>query len=104
MATLLFDGSLFSGNANVDAAHILSSGNIVLSTTGGATLGGLSFTDGDLLEYNPTTDVSTLYFSEGLFSNNADIGAVSITSMPEPATVALLGLGCVVLIGGCKCR
>lgn len=100
VATLLFDGSLFSGNANVDAAHILSSGNIVLSTTGGATLGGLSFTNGDLVEYNPRTNVSTLYFSEGLFNNNSNIGAVSIKSLPEPATVALLGLGCVVLVSG----
>ncbi|MBW8040118.1 MAG: PEP-CTERM sorting domain-containing protein [Planctomycetes bacterium] len=104
-ATLFLDGILLTGNGtNIDATHILESGNIILSTAGAATLGGLSFGGGDLAEYNPTTDTATLYFDESNFAGNANVGAVSITSMPEPATVALLGLGCVVLIGGRKCK
>ena len=99
VATLFLDGSLFDGSENIDAAHILDNGNIILSTEGGATLGGLTFADGSLAEYNPTTDVATLYFSEGLFSNNADVDAVYVTTVPEPATIPLLGLGCLVLIG-----
>lgn len=97
-ATLFFDGSLFDGSENIDAVHVLGNGNIILSTEGGATLGGLSFADGDLVEYNPTTYVATLYFTEGLFTNNADIDAVYVTTLPEPATIALLGLGFLVLI------
>ena len=98
-ATLFFDGNLFSSsNEDVDAAHVLSSGNIVLSTIGGATLGGLSFGAGDLVEYNPTTDTSTLYFDENLFSSSANIDGAYITPMPEPATILLLGLGSLVLI------
>ena len=97
-ATLFFDASLFSTSENIDAAHILESGNIVLSTEGAETLGGLTFADGDLIEYNPTTDIATLYFAESLFSSNANIDAVYITTVPEPATIGMLGLGCLVLI------
>ncbi len=98
-ATLYFDVSLFDGSEDIDAAHILDNGNIILSTVGAATLGGLTFANGDLAEYNPTTYTATLYFNESLFSNNANIDAVHVaTSMPEPATVALLGLGSLVLI------
>ena len=98
VATLFFDGSLFDGAENIDAAHILDNGNIILSTEGAATLDGLTFANGDLAEYNPTTDVATLYFSETLFSSNANVDAVYVTTVPEPATIALLGLGCLVLI------
>ena len=99
VATLFFDGSLFDGAENIDAVHILDNGNIILSTAGGATLDGLTFANGSLAEYNPTTDVATLYFSEALFSNNANIDAVYVTTVPEPATIALLGLGSLIFIG-----
>ena len=99
VATLYFDGSLFDGSENIDAAHILANGNIILSTEGAATLDGLTFANGSLAEYNPTTDVATLYFAESLFSSNANVDAVYVTTLPEPATIALLGLGSLVLIG-----
>jgi len=102
VATLFLDGSLFSDTENIDAAHILASGNIILSTVDDATLGGLSFGAGDLAEYNPTTDVATLYFAESNFSGAANINAVHVTSLPEPATIALLGLGSLVLISSRK--
>ncbi len=98
-ASLFFDGSLFSGNEDIDAVYLLSSGNIVLSTVGDATLGGLSSGPGDLAEYNPTTDVATLYFAESNFSGAANLDAVHITSLPEPATIALMGLGCLIFVG-----
>ncbi len=103
VATLFFDGSLFDSSENIDAAYILDCSNIILSTEGAATLGGLTFANGSLAEYNPTTDVATLYFSESLFSNNANIDAVYVTTLPEPATIALLGLGCLIFVG-CKRR
>lgn len=98
-ATMFLDGSLLSSNADIDAAYILDNGNIILSTVDAATLGGLSFADGDLVEYNPTTDTATLYFNEGLFSDDADVDAIYVTALPEPTTIALLGLGSLVLIG-----
>ncbi len=98
IATLFFDESLFSADEDIDAVHILDNGNIILSTMTIATLGGLTFADGDLVEYNPTTDVATLYFAESLFSNDADIDAVYVTTLPEPATIVMLGLGMLVFI------
>ena len=102
VATLFLDGSLFSEAENIDAAHVLANGNIILSTVDEATLGGLSFGAADLAEYNPTTDVATLYFDGNLFSGpgaSPNVDAVYVTTLPEPATTALLGLGCLVLIG-----
>ena len=53
-ATLFFDEDLFSDDEDIDAVHVLANGNIVLSTKGSATLGGLSFQDQDLVIYNPS--------------------------------------------------
>ncbi len=98
VATLFFDGNLFSGNEDIDAVYLLTGGNIVLSTVGAATLGGLSFGPGDLAEYNPTTSTATLYFDGSNFASSANIDAVHITSLPEPATIAMLGLGCLIFM------
>jgi hypothetical protein len=97
-ATLYLDGSLFSGSENIDAVHVLASGNIIISTFDSATLGGLSFGAADLAEYNPSTDTATLYFDEENFTSSANIDGLYLT-LPEPATIALLGLGSMVLVG-----
>jgi hypothetical protein len=103
VATLFLDGNLFDGSENIDAAHILDNGNIILSTEGAATLDGLTFANGSLAEYNPTTDIATLYFAESLFSTNANVDAVYVTTLPEPTTIILLGLGSLIF-AGCKRR
>ncbi len=97
-ATLFFDEDLFSGNEDIDAVHVLPNGNIVLSTADGATLGGLTFKDGDLAEYNPSTGIASLFFDEDLFSGAANINATYIifdpsSSIPEPGSLVLLGAG-----------
>ena len=51
-ATLIFDEDGFSANENIDALHVLANGNILLSTVNDATLGGLTFRDGDIVEYD----------------------------------------------------
>jgi len=79
-STLFFDEDLFSGNENIDAIHILDSGNIVLSTRDNATLGGLSFGDGDLVEYNTSTNAATIFLNESVFNQNEDIDALFIQS------------------------
>jgi hypothetical protein len=83
-ASLLFDGgSLFSnGREDINAAHVLSNGHIILSTVGNARLGGLTFGDDDLVDYDPASDTASLFFDGGsLFSNTSeDIDAVYVLS------------------------
>jgi hypothetical protein len=65
-ATLLFSELIGFGGANnnIDGFSILPNGNWLLSTDLDAILGGLSFQNGDIVEYDPVADVATLY--EGL--------------------------------------
>ncbi|MCH7703891.1 MAG: gamma-glutamyltransferase, partial [Planctomycetes bacterium] len=76
---------------NIDAVHVRDSGNIILSTAGNAALGvnAVSFGNGDLVEYDPQTGMTTLLFSELQFVNESggeNIDAVSI----DPATGNLI--------------
>ena len=77
-ATLFFNENTFSGDANIDGVHMLSNGNILISTDGTETLGGLSFSDGSIVEYVPGTNAATLYFNENQFSGGADIDALTL--------------------------
>ena len=83
-ATLYFEGDPLFGTMweDIDAVHVLSNGHIILSTDADATLGGLSFGDDDLVDYDPVADTATLYFDGGaLFSNlDEDIDAVHVLS------------------------
>jgi hypothetical protein len=83
-ASLLFDGGALFSNAreDINAAHVLSNGHIVLSTVGNARLGGLTFGDDDLVEYDPVSDTASLFFDGGaLFSNTSeDINAAHVLS------------------------
>jgi hypothetical protein len=102
-STLFFDGegagNLFSGDEDIDAVHVLDNGNIVLSTTGDATLGGLSFGDEDLVEYDPVTDTATLFFdgqgtggmfaSSTLTSEQEDVDAVSLVEKDDAERLTL---------------
>ena len=80
-ATLHFDGSLTSLDAEIDALHVLESGNFLLSTMDQATLGGLTFRDGDLVEYDPVTDSAILILDESaVFAGDENIQAVALRS------------------------
>ena len=101
-ATMIFEGeTLFlEDDEKIDAVHILDNGNIVLSTDRSATLGGLAFDKGDLVEYNLASQTATLYLSGNVFCGDENINAVYITSseIPEPATICLLGIGSLIFI------
>jgi hypothetical protein len=83
-ATVFFDETLFNngaGNENVDAFELLANGDILLSTTNPADLGGLdNFDNGDLVQYDLATDIATLFFNDSLLtapgSTNVDAVAV----------------------------
>ncbi|MFH1593505.1 MAG: PEP-CTERM sorting domain-containing protein [Candidatus Omnitrophota bacterium] len=81
-ATLFFDGSdHFVGNLfypDIDAAHVLDNGNLILSTKYEANIGGLLFEDGDLFEYNPTTRVASLFFDEDLLDKDDNVNGVYV--------------------------
>ncbi len=81
-ATRLFDGGTTFSNTNqdIDAVQVLANGHVILSTRGDATLGGLTFGDDDLVDYDPGTDTATLFFDGGaLFSNTfEDVNAVHV--------------------------
>lgn len=75
-----FDGSsVYANDENTDAVHLLDNGNIIFSTDGNATIGGLSFTADDLIRYNPATGTATMYLrGDTVFSDDENIDAVCI--------------------------
>ena len=77
-ATLYFDGSSFFGNGDIDAASVLSNGNLVFSTGETVNLGGSDYTKGDLILYDFDAGTFSLFFDEDLFVGLADIDAVSV--------------------------
>jgi hypothetical protein len=86
-ASLLFSEIVGFGGANnnIDAFSILPNGNWLLSTDLSATLGGLSFQNGDIVEYDPVADVATLYkgldeatIFTGIPNSNPDIDALHV--------------------------
>jgi len=95
-ATLVLSEDLFSADENVDALHVLSNGNLVLSTLGTSTIGGDTFADGDLIEYDPLTDTATELFSEALFDANENIDSVYVR---EDGTIVLSTSTAAVLSG-----
>ena len=78
-ATMYFDGSLhFAQDENIVSVHILNNGNLILSTDGGATLGGVSFSGKDLIEYNPVSMSASIFFDGDATTLSEDITAVHV--------------------------
>lgn len=98
---LVAESAIFDdGDGDIDALHLLPNGNYVLSASVDETISGTAFLDGDLVEYNPTTDTASLFFSEGLFTdgvNSHDVNGVWVA--PEPTALVLLALGGGMLFG-----
>jgi len=98
MASLFFSCENFAGIEDIDAVHVLSDGHIVLSTKTAARLGlnGLSFEDGDLVEYDPDTDTASLFFRQDAFQGTPNVDAVHVfeekgTILLSTASTASLG-------------
>jgi hypothetical protein len=90
-ATLYFSEDHFVTGEDLDAFSVLPDGSIILSTTNAASISGVAIDEDDLVQYFPSTDTASLYFSGSLFGSAEDIDAVLVT--PEPGSAALLLLG-----------
>ena len=77
-ATLYFDGDAVSFTGWIDAVHLLDNGHLVLSTDSAATLGGLSFGDDDLVDYDPVGDSAALYFDGSLFTDSETVRSAHV--------------------------
>jgi hypothetical protein len=98
IAILFFDEELFVGNQLFDMVYIPGS-NIIPSAASDATLEDLTFENRGLIENAPTTSITALHLGESIFAN---IGNLYITTdgfaTPEPAPIAILGLGSLYLL------
>ena len=79
-ATMIFEGKILFGDdkAKLTSVHLLDNGHLVLSTDKAQTLGGLSFTDRDLVEYDPATDTATLFFDGSTTTLNNKITGLHV--------------------------
>lgn len=105
-ATLFFSHSIFSGDPDfepdIDAVSVLGNGNLVLSTDTQATIGtnSLTFEKGELVEYDPTTGVTSLLFSDALFLNKPATGSAESGTVQIDAVSARENGNILLSIGG----
>lgn len=96
-ASIFFSEALFGGaNVDIDAFDVDASGLIILSTReNNVTLAGITFNNGDVVQYDPNAGTALILLNEATaFSKNEDIDALAFaTPVPEPGTAAMLGLG-----------
>ena len=103
---MLFDGSAASvpASLDVDAAHVLPSGNFAVSFDGSGQLGGVDFDDEDVLEYDPSGGTWTLVYdgsAEHATWTSADLNAVAL---PEPSLLLQLSAGLAWLVALARLR
>lgn len=77
--SLFFDGFRVSRNLNLDAAHVLDNGNILMSFASGGSVDGVAFQDDDIVEYDPVADTFELVFTMAALNETwqpADVNAL----------------------------
>ncbi len=94
VAVMLLSEAAFNKNTDVDAAHRLPNGNLLISIQQRKrTLGGITFRDGDVVEYDPVAGTVAVVFSEDLFDGPADVdgvqqGSIVLTTRDNGVTLA----------------
>ena len=83
-ATLFFNETSFlGGSENVDAFELLPNGHILLSTTDPATLGGVPFGNGDVVDWDPVNLVAFILFNDSLFSGGGSTNTDGVAIAPN---------------------
>jgi len=79
-STMFFDAdTLFGGNENIDAFFVDTVGNMYLSTATGASIGGVSFDDDDIVKVNMFLGGASIYADGStMFSGNENIDGVHV--------------------------
>lgn len=83
------------GDGDVYGLHWMGDGTLLMSGNEDEAVGGTTFLDGDVFQYDIATGAASLFFSEANFtdtSNGHDIDAIYF-QVPAPGSLALLGLG-----------
>lgn len=75
--------SSFASTADIDAVSIDAAGNIILSTLAGNTLGGLTYTDGDLIQYDPNSGIATLLIAEADLFDDGDGNIAGVHALDD---------------------
>jgi hypothetical protein len=66
------------GSLDVDAAHLLPNGHLLLSFHRDEEIHGLPVRDGDVIEYDIENDSASIFLSEDVFDVDADVNGVAI--------------------------
>ena len=79
-ASRIFEGDvIYASDEDTDAYHLQSNGTFLLSTVDSATIGGLSFNDEDVVQYDPNTGATTMLFDgSAIFSGDEDLDAFTV--------------------------
>ena len=80
--SVLLDGTnALGGLKNINAIHLMGNGHYLLSFDSPGDIAGRSYSEGDIVDYDPVNGTATIYLSgESLFGETRDIDALSMTA------------------------
>ena len=84
-ATMFLNSGVSGATQWINAVHVFANGNIVMSAEVNDTIGGLSVTPDDLIEYDPAAGTASPFFDGALFSSEEDVRAAHVTGLEPPA-------------------
>lgn len=64
LTTIIDETDFDTTGEDISGVSVLPNGNLLLSTLSDASLGGVAFTSGDILEYNATTGAASIFLTE----------------------------------------
>ena len=95
---VLHGADFFSTSSNIDAVHELQDGQIVFSTVAEVTMKASvtttqsTYSANDLIRFDPNDNSFALHLGGAVHFSTANLNALSMASVPEPSTFALLAV------------